>query len=243
MKKRPEVSDSEILQYMDFDVLLRKHASATQTNRNKLFLKRGLLGVGGIVLIGLLWYAVSERTNVDGIPEAKTADSEITGTPDTPEPATPAQDDPVTANDEQDAEKQPVIQPLENKSPTKIAANKKSEVKEKATEQPEHIYHQASPVNGYGSLYTYFSTALQYPPEALADSIQGVVTVSFIINVTGKPEKITIENSPDEKLNLEAIRLIENMPLWNPATLNGKPVSSKLSIPITFQIISVKTKE
>lgn len=243
MKKKPEVSDSEILQYMDFDVLLRKHASATQTNRNKVLLKRGLLGVGGIVLIGLLWFTLSEKTTSEATPEAMPMESEPIVTPDDSEPATPAQDDFVTKSDEQDIEKQPGAPPLENKSPTKIATKKNSEVEEKATEQPEHIYHQASPVDGYGSLYTYFSTALQYPPEALADSVQGVVTVSFIINVTGKPEKITIENSPDEKLNLEAIRLIENMPSWNPATLNGNPVSSKLSIPITFQIISVKSKE
>lgn len=243
MKKKPEVSDSEILQYMDFDVLLRRHASATQTNRNKLLLKRGLFGVGGIVLIGLLWFTLSEKTTSEATPEAMPMESEPIVTPDDSEPATPAQDDFVTKSDEQDIEKQPGIQPIDEKASTKAPANKQPEVKKEVTEQPEYIYHQASPVDGYGSLYNYFSTALQYPLEAIADSVQGVVTLSFIINVSGKPEKIIIEDSPDDKLNQEAIRLIENMPLWNPATLNGNPVPSKLSIPITFQIISVKTKE
>src|SRR5690606_40893778 len=92
MKKKPEVSDSEILQYMDFDVLLRKHASATQTNRNKLLLKRGLLGVGGIVLIGLLWFTLSEKTTSEATPEAMPMELEPIVTPDDSEPATPAQD-------------------------------------------------------------------------------------------------------------------------------------------------------
>ncbi|MBX2955075.1 MAG: TonB family protein [Cyclobacteriaceae bacterium] len=243
MKKKPEMSDSEILQYMDFDALLRKHTRTTQTNRNKLLLKRGLLGVGGIVLIGLLWYTLSEGTISEALPEAVPVESESSVRPDAPQPVAPVQDDIITANDEQGTENQSAIQPLDEKASTKVPANKQPEVKKEVTEHPEYIYHQASPVDGYGSLYNYFSTALQYPSEAIADSVQGVVTLSFIINVSGKPEKIIIEDSPDDKLNQEAIRLIENMPLWNPATLNGNPVSSKLSIPITFQIISVKTKE
>jgi protein TonB len=77
---------------------------------------------------------------------------------------------------------------------------------------------------------------LQYPEEGLKDSIQGVVTVSFIINEIGSPEKIQIENSLGEAFDRETIKMIEQMPRWNPATVNGKPIASRLAIPLTFQI-------
>jgi hypothetical protein len=60
-----------------------------------------------------------------------------------------------------------------------------------------------------------------------------------VVNTDGKPENITIKQSLGEPFEKEARRLIENMPLWKPATLNGKPVSSQMSIPLTFQIQKV----
>ena len=98
---------------------------------------------------------------------------------------------------------------------------------------------QAEPADGYSALYAYFNSNLVYPSEALKDSIQGVETVSFVINTDGKPEKITIRQSLGEPFEKEARRLIENMPLWKPATLNGKAVPSQMSVPLTFQIQKV----
>ena len=81
---------------------------------------------------------------------------------------------------------------------------------------------------------------LEYPSDGLNDSIQGVQTISFVINTAGKPEQIQVVNSLGEPFDRESRRLIENMPAWKPATLNGKPVESKISIPITFQIQKIK---
>ena len=106
--------------------------------------------------------------------------------------------------------------------------------------QKESEYVQAEPAKGYSDLYDFFSTNLEYPADGLKDSIQGVQTISFVINTAGKPEQIQVVNSLGEPFDKESRRLIENMPAWKPATLNGKPVESKISIPITFQIQKVK---
>ncbi|MBX2967167.1 MAG: TonB family protein [Cyclobacteriaceae bacterium] len=238
MKKKPEVSDSEILHFMDFDTLLREHANVVQANRNKTLIKKSLLTVGGIVLIALLWYSASDNPT----PELEPSELQQATSQDAPEPSAPVEYEPVPLSDDGKS----VEQQENNSKQSKPAAKLQTEIQEeeeKTSVQPEPVYQQASPVNGYGALYQYFSTALQYPSHAVADSVQGIVTVTFIINLSGKPEKITIESSPDEKLNAEAIRLIENMPLWSPATLNGNPVPSKLSLPITFQLISVKSQQ
>src|SRR5690606_13919264 len=138
-------------------------------------------------LVGLLLFTISENTTQQTTPTEQVSPE----LPDTPEPT---QHEVTAATEEQAEEKQPVVQQLDNKPTTPLSTNKQSEkqseVEQKETEQSEYIYHQASPVDGYGSLYTYFNTALQYPPEAIADSVQGVVTISFIINKSGEPEKI-----------------------------------------------------
>jgi TonB family protein len=98
------------------------------------------------------------------------------------------------------------------------------------------VYVQAVPVDGYEALYAYLSKELVYPEAAVKDSVQGVLIVKFLINKEGRPEKIQTFGSLGVLFEKEAVRLIEHMPLWKPATLNGRPVISKLSIPLTFRL-------
>lgn len=104
------------------------------------------------------------------------------------------------------------------------------------TPKAEPVYVKAEPVNGYDALYAYFSKELIYPAAAVKDSIEGVLTVKFLINKEGRPEKIQTSGTLGVLFDKEAERLIQNMPLWKPATVNGKPITSKLSIPLTFQL-------
>lgn len=90
-------------------------------------------------------------------------------------------------------------------------------------------------MDGYPSLYAYFDRELKYP-VASKDSIQGIVTVSFAITEAGKPDLIRIENSLGKAFDVECVRVIKNMPPWKPATINGKPVQVRLSIPLSFKI-------
>ena len=110
-----------------------------------------------------------------------------------------------------------------------------------ASQEPFN-YFEAEPENGYPHLYEYFANELKYPEIAMRDSISGIVTVSFVLNRNGKPEQIKVLNSMGEAFDLEAFRIIENMPSWKPATLNGNPVSSKISVPLSFQFKKDKVK-
>jgi TonB family protein len=97
------------------------------------------------------------------------------------------------------------------------------------------VYREAQPVEGFSHLYKYFSTELKYPEEAIRDSIQGLVTVTFMIDSQGRPGKISILNSLGPLFDAEAIRLVNNMPAWRPATIDGKPIAAKFSLPLNFQ--------
>jgi TonB family protein len=98
------------------------------------------------------------------------------------------------------------------------------------------VYRQAEPRDGYPVLYAYFEKNLVYPRAAVKDSVEGVVNVVFSIDAEGKPKNITIENSLGPLFDQEAVRLLNNMPLWKPASYNGKVVPSKISLPITFAL-------
>jgi TonB family protein len=98
------------------------------------------------------------------------------------------------------------------------------------------VYLQAEPLEGYTHLYAYFNENLLYPPQAVKDSVEGIETVSFTIDQQGMPTLITITQSLGPLFDQEAIRLIRQMPAWKPATLNGHPVASQLSVPLTFEL-------
>ena len=110
--------------------------------------------------------------------------------------------------------------------------------KEQPKEQKPIIpkFTEAEPIDGYPALYAYFNRELKYPQELAKDSVEGTVTVSFIINENGKPAAIKIITSLGEVFDKESIRIIENMPAWKPATINGSATATRLSIPLTFQI-------
>jgi TonB family protein len=72
--------------------------------------------------------------------------------------------------------------------------------------------------------------------EALKDSIEGIVSVSFVIDKNGKPDQVKVLNSLGSAFDTEALRVISGMPQWKPAMINGKPVAARISMALTFQI-------
>ena len=133
----------------------------------------------------------------------------------------------------------PVITQKE-KSTQKVIAQKPAEeenvVAQAKDQQPQYNYQDATPIDGIESLYDYFDVNLKYPSEGLTDSIEGTVIVKFTVKDNGKIDNITIQKSLGDAFDIEAIRLIENMPPWKPARVNEIPIDSKLSIPLHFKV-------
>jgi protein TonB len=220
MKTRPEISDQEIHAMMDFKKVLDDHRVA----RKKVIMTRvGFVG-GAMVLALAAWYLLKPAE---------------TSRPSVQEPA-PVVIDSVSSENEK-------IQQREgSKENTTSTTPKAPQVKKEKTPEPpsdtndaadtKDVYLEAEPVNGYPDLYAYFQKELKYPVEAMKDSIEGIVSVSFVINKQGQPEQIRILNSLGAAFDSEAIRVITGMPGWKAASLNGGPVPARISMPLTFQI-------
>lgn len=83
---------------------------------------------------------------------------------------------------------------------------------------------------------TYISENLKYPAPAKENGIEGVVNVAFLVRTDGSIGSIKIVRMIDPDLEMEAIRLVKNMPKWNPGKSDGKPVDATATISIPFII-------
>ena len=240
MKNKPEVSDDEIRGYMDFDRIVANSKSMPKVSRYYAALKYlvPLLPIAGIVFWLLLSHEKQEQSPAL-MNEAQSSEL-VPSTEISP---------PETAGEIQPENEGNGLALTEKKGEKKDGDERRPADDRKVVKQPlqkvgvdDNGYVQAEPLEGYPSLYAYFNAQLVYPEVGVKDSIEGVQTVTFIINAEGKPENIEVKQSLGTPFEKEAIRLIENMPLWKPAMLNGISVPSRISIPLTFQIRKVAHK-
>ena len=81
----------------------------------------------------------------------------------------------------------------------------------------------------------YIKRNLHYPETAEAKGISGMVMVGFTVDEQGRILNAQVVKSC-EGLNEEALRLVNLMPWWVPARLDGKPVRATSSLRIRFEL-------
>jgi TonB family protein len=63
----------------------------------------------------------------------------------------------------------------------------------------------------------------------------GKVKVDFVIDKAGKPIDVKIHDSENPALDAFCLRMISEMPVWQPGYQGGSLVSVPLSIPLKFK--------
>ena len=63
----------------------------------------------------------------------------------------------------------------------------------------------------------------------------GRVIVSFIVETDGSLNGLIVKKSASPELDREALRLVREMPKWEPGRHNGQPVRIKYIMPVTFK--------
>lgn len=77
---------------------------------------------------------------------------------------------------------------------------------------------------------------LRYPTKAREAGKQGRVIVQFVVRKDGSLSDFKVLRPVDPWLDAEAIRVISAMPKWKPGMQEGKPVSVKFTLPVTFML-------
>ena len=89
---------------------------------------------------------------------------------------------------------------------------------------------------GQAGLMHYLAKSVKYPTIAQKNKEQGKVIVQMIVGTDGSLSNVKVLRSVSPSLDAEAIRVVGNMPKWEPGMQKGQAVPVKYTLPITFRL-------
>ncbi len=89
---------------------------------------------------------------------------------------------------------------------------------------------------GMGALMTYLATHIKYPELAKESGIQGRVFINFVVEPNGSIDHVKVLRGIGGGCDEEAVRVVKNMPKWNPGKQRGKPVRVSFNLPVKFTL-------
>ena len=84
------------------------------------------------------------------------------------------------------------------------------------------------------AMKTFILKHLKYPAEARELNIQGTVYLGFIVEMDGSISDIRVLRPVGGGCEEEAVRVVKNMPNWNPGKQNNRAVRVRLTLPVKF---------
>lgn len=89
---------------------------------------------------------------------------------------------------------------------------------------------------GIAGLMKYLARSIKYPVIAQENKEQGRVILKMIVGKDGSISNIEVLRSISASLDAEAIRVVSNMPKWEPGLQRGQAVAVEYTLPITFKL-------
>ena len=102
------------------------------------------------------------------------------------------------------------------------------------------VDNRASFIGGMKGFGKHLMTTLKYPIDAIKAGSQGTVLIEFTVCTDGTLCDYNILRGVDENCNKEALRVIKlTSGKWKSAKKRGIPVSTKFTLPVTFQSLGI----
>ena len=102
-------------------------------------------------------------------------------------------------------------------------------------ERPEAVSVPPKFMRGGSDRFSNWVTRhLVYPKDAKDDRIEGIVYLSFTVDVDGSVKDVKVIKGVCESLDAEAVRVVSSSPKWECGTIDGKPVAVTYTHPIYF---------
>lgn len=89
---------------------------------------------------------------------------------------------------------------------------------------------------GLDEMMKFIVNSIEFPEDALAYDISGIVHTSFKVDSLGKVSNIRVLRSISPILSEAAIKAVEKMPNWIPAKIDNENVESYFGLPINFDL-------
>lgn len=106
------------------------------------------------------------------------------------------------------------------------------------TNIPEDFYSIVETMPKYpggdAALLKFIAETVEYPVEAYQKKLNGVVYISYIVDVDGSIKDVQIAKGSHKTLNEEAVRVVKLLKGYKPGIQDGKPVPVQFTVPIRF---------
>ncbi|RZA01321.1 MAG: TonB family protein, partial [Sphingobacteriaceae bacterium] len=94
---------------------------------------------------------------------------------------------------------------------------------------------------GIEKFYEIVKSHIKYPDQMRESKIEGKAFVEFVVEKDGSVTNFKTVRDPGYGAEEETQRVMALLPKWNPGYQNGRPVSVKYQIPITFKLVAEPT--
>lgn len=96
---------------------------------------------------------------------------------------------------------------------------------------------------GEMALREFIAKTVEYPADALKDSIQGKVYVTFVVKADGSIGDSKVARGVHPSLDKEAVRVVYALPKWKPGKQGGNAVDVSYTVPIQFALQGKNVKQ
>jgi len=221
----------------------RKAPKADLESKKTLFIEIGMVIALAAVLLAFEWKSyekleinLSSRV-ADDVPEEMI---EITQHEKPPPPPAPPQQTTIIEIVEDDME-------IEDEIEIDVEADDNTEMEEYVPieeddeeEEEAQIFTVVESMPGFpggeAARIKYLNNNIKYPQMARESGIQGRVFVTFVVEKNGTVTDVRVLRGIGGGCDEEAIRVIKNMPNWQPGKQRGKPVRVQFNMPILFKL-------
>ena len=220
----------------------KKSPKADLESKKLIFVQIGMVIALAAVLFAFEWKTYEKQVielatrAVDDTPEEMI---EITQHEKPPPPPAPPQQTTIIEIVEDDME-------IEDEIEIDVEADQETEVQDYVPVEEEEEEEEAQIFTVVESMpdfpgcdearIKYLNENIKYPQMARESGIQGRVFVTFVVEKDGSVTDVRVLRGIGGGCDEEAIRVIKNMPKWDPGKQRGKPVRVQFNMPILFKL-------
>jgi len=105
-------------------------------------------------------------------------------------------------------------------------------------DDPAFLFTEVEPQfpSGLDAMNEYLVKEVKFPEQARNLGVKGTVFVEFVVERDGSLSEIKTKMPLHPLCDEEVLRVVRNMPKWQPGMNMGKPVRCRYMIPVTFNV-------
>ena len=237
-------NEYELLNHLPMEI--KKSKKADLENKRALFFQLGLIITLGCVFVAFEWsttdvkvgdqYQVDEEVVEEEVPPI-TRQEEIAPPPPPPPPQ--VSDVLEIVEDDVELDEELEVEDTDMDDDLEVDFSKLLDEEDDESDAPIPFFileNKPEYPGGEKEMFKFLYSKVRYPAVCQENGVQGMVSLSFVINKKGEVTNIKVLRGPDPNLEREAVRVVEQMPKWKPGKQRGRPVAVTYNLPMRFRL-------